>query len=74
MKQQVAVEAEAVEAVEAVEEEEEKNGEEEEEEEEEEENNNQMKEGSTTGKRKSRAKGKAFLFIMNLNPIELNWA
>ena len=70
MKQQVAVEAEAVEAVEAVEEEEEeeKNGEEEEE------NNNQMKEGSTTGKRKSRAKGKAFLFIMNLNPIELNWA
>jgi len=71
MKQQVAVEAEAVEAVEAVEEEEEeeKNGEEEEEE-----NNNQMKEGSTTGKRKSRAKGKAFLFIMNLNPIELNWA
>ena len=72
MKQQVAVEAEAVEAVEAVEEEEEKNGEEEEEEEEE--NYNQMKEGSTTGKRKSRAKGKAFLFIMNLNPIELNWA
>ena len=38
---------------------------------EEEENSNKMKESSTTGKRKKRAKAKAFLFIINLNWIQI---